>query len=214
MLWFESNDLHRHLRVTPSLSDRPGLRASLRAARRGLSAIQRDAIAVAIASHLDAGRCLTPNKRVGLYLALPDEIPTEPLLALAQDRGCKVYLPRIIDYRACTMRFIRPTDSWRRNRYGILEPTGQDSLPAHWLDLVFLPALGVDPRGARLGHGAGFYDRALNFRRHRQVWRGPKLIVVAADVQRIDHIPEQPYDVRCDAIVTESGITPTARNAA
>lgn len=214
MLWFESNDLHRHLRVTPSLSDRSGLRAALRAARRRLSPKQRDAIAQSIAQHVGASTCFTPGRRIGLYLATPEEIPTTPLLELAEERGCQVYLPRIVDYRARSMRFVHPSGLWRRNRYGIIEPLGHESLPARWLDCIFLPAIGVDPRGARLGHGAGYYDRALAFRRWRRTWRGPRLIAILADTQRVPHVPEQPYDIRCDAIVTESGLVATDRSAA
>ncbi len=214
MLWFESNDLHRHLRVTPLLSERATLRASLSAARRCLSPRERQTIARAIAGHVRAAGWFRPGKRIGLYLSLPDEIPTLPLLRLAAERGCQVYLPRIIDYRARSMRFVRPGSQWRRNRFGILEPLGHETLSARWLDCIFLPALGVDQRGARLGFGAGYYDRVLAFRQFRQGWRGPRLVALVASIQVATRIPDQPHDVRSDAIVTESGIVPTDRSAA
>ena len=46
-------------------------------------------------------------------------------------------------------------------------------------DVVFLPLVGFDSRGVRLGTGGGFYDRAFAFRRWRSVWHTPRLIGLA-----------------------------------
>ena len=45
------------------------------------------------------------------------------------------------------------------------EPEGDAWLGARFLDTIFCAGVGFDRRGARVGHGAGFYDRALAFRR-------------------------------------------------
>jgi 5-formyltetrahydrofolate cyclo-ligase len=63
-----------------------------------------------------------------------------------------------------------------------------------------------DRRGARLGHGAGFYDRALAFRRFRNHWRGPRLVGLAYAFQVVPHIPVTANDVFMDVIVTDGGI--------
>ncbi len=76
---------------------------------------------------------------------------------------------------------------------------------ARWLDLVFLPLVGFDARGMRLGMGGGYYDRAFAFRRVRRVWKKPLLIGFAYDLQRVPHLESAPHDVLLDAVVTEKG---------
>ncbi len=66
--------------------------------------------------------------------------------------------------------------------------------------------MGFDRRGARLGHGAGFYDRALAFRQARRHWRGPRLVGLAYSFQVVPFIPVTERDVFMDFIVTERGI--------
>jgi 5-formyltetrahydrofolate cyclo-ligase len=57
-----------------------------------------------------------------------------------------------------------------------------------------------------LGMGGGFYDRALEFRRGRLHWRGPRLVGLAFDCQRTDVAFADPWDVRLDSLATESGL--------
>ena len=134
------------------------------------------------------------------------ELGTAPLLELALDRGCEVYLPRITSIRARTMRFVRYTGVGTEHAWGMHEPEGHDTLSARFLDTIFVPAVALDARGARLGLGAGFYDRTLAFRRLRQHWRGPRLVALAYAFQIVDEVPETANDVRMDFIVTERGI--------
>ena len=61
------------------------------------------------------------------------------------------------------------------------------------------------PQGRRLGMGGGFYDRALGFRRQRRHWMGPRLVGFAFECQRADSVFAEPWDVRLDALATESG---------
>jgi 5-formyltetrahydrofolate cyclo-ligase len=94
----------------------------------------------------------------------------------------------------------------RQHDFGMLEPAGDEWIGARFLDTIFCAGVGFDRRGARLGHGAGFYDRALAFRRLRDHWRGPRLVGLAYAFQVVDHIPVTPNDVFMDLIVTDRGI--------
>jgi len=44
--------------------------------------------------------------------------------------------------------------------------------------------------------GGGFYDRALEFRRRRRHWPGPRLVGLAFDCQRTDATFAEPWDLR------------------
>ncbi len=56
--------------------------------------------------------------------------------------------------------------------------------------VVLVPALAVDRRGARLGRGAGFYDRALPL-----AAAGARLVAVVRDDELLDEVPSEPHDV-------------------
>ena len=83
---------------------------------------------------------------------------------------------------------------------------GHEHLSARFLDTIFVPAVALDRRGARLGHGIGFYDRTLAFRHLRHHWRGPRLVGLAYSFQVVPQVPVTATDVFMDTIVTERGI--------
>jgi 5-formyltetrahydrofolate cyclo-ligase len=185
---------------------RRALRAQLRASRAALPPTHSAHAARAIARHLGRSHWFAPGKRIALYVAMRHELDLAHLMRVALLRGCELYLPRIESERARTMRFVRIGAGLRRGRLGIAEPRGHAAVSARFLHVIVLPTLGVDRYGVRLGYGAGYYDRALSFRRGRHAWRGPRLVAAVFDVQRVDAIPRDRYDVPVDAIVSESGI--------
>jgi 5-formyltetrahydrofolate cyclo-ligase len=190
---------------SPALRD--VLRQRLRSRRRELGVAQRAAAAQIITRHIDATRWLRGARPIGLYVSVGLEVSTEALRSLARRRCCPVYLPRISDYRRRTMLFARDRDPLSlRNRHGIPEPAVAETVPARSLSVVFVPLLGFDGDGARLGSGAGYYDRVFAFRRHRHSWHRPLLVGLAYRVQRLDHIELGRHDVPLDAVVTEDGV--------
>jgi 5-formyltetrahydrofolate cyclo-ligase len=212
LLWFESNGSHRHRRVAlPDFralsSARRQLRAQLNARRRALSVRERAALSLSVARNAARAVPLRFGQRVALYAALPWELDAAPLTALAAARGCRLYLPRIERRSAGRgMRFIDMQGRSRRNRLGIEEPEGDAFLGARWLDVVFLPLIGFDRHGLRLGTGGGYYDRALAFRHGRRLWHGPLLVGLAYAFQELPAIERAPHDVPMDLVVTEKEI--------
>jgi 5-formyltetrahydrofolate cyclo-ligase len=82
--------------------------------------------------------------------------------------------------------------------WGIPEPAlspGPYELPA--LDLALVPCVGASPNGARLGHGAGYYDR---FFENCETY---KLCLCFADLLT-DEIPMLPHDTPMDGVITEN----------
>lgn len=183
------------------------MRAELRAQRRAVSPEQRLHAARLVARNVDRAFRLRAGKRVAIYAAMREELQTAPLIELALARGCRVFLPRIdratghIDFHET-----HADATQTMNHLGILEPEGTSSIAARWLDLVLLPLVGFDHRGARLGMGGGYYDRTFAFRNTHTTWRGPRLVGIAYAFQQLPAIALAPHDVRMDAVVTEKEV--------
>jgi 5-formyltetrahydrofolate cyclo-ligase len=186
---------------------RKAMRSALRLRRRGVPPAERNASARLIAHHVDGWLRLRPSWRIALYAALPEELDSTPLIELARARGCRLYLPRIDRHSlGRKMQFVAMNERQRSNRLGIAEPEGAQIIGARWLDVVFLPLVGFDSRGVRLGTGGGYYDRAFAFRRWRKVWHTPQLVGLAYSFQQLDVIIPAAHDVLLDAVVTEKGV--------
>ena len=186
---------------------RKPLRAALRARRRALSVQERSRAARLVARNIGRIHHLRRGSRVAVYASMPEELDTGALIALARRRGWTLYLPRI-DHRrrGRKMQFVEMGADHRLNRLGIREPRGARTIPARCLDVVFLPLVGFDSRGVRLGVGGGYYDRAFAFRRWRTAWHAPRLIGIAYSFQQVESITAAAHDVLLDAVVTERGI--------
>ncbi|MGA2565054.1 MAG: 5-formyltetrahydrofolate cyclo-ligase [Steroidobacteraceae bacterium] len=193
---------------------RDALRRLLRSRRAALGEAQRHAAAQSITRHIAATHWLHGMRRIGLYVSVGYEVRTEALRALARRRHCPVYLPRIADYRRRVMVFTREREPLRLlNRHGIPEPAAAHRVAARALSVVFVPLLGFDLRGTRLGAGAGYYDRLFAYRRHRHSWQRPLLIGLAYSCQRVERIERAGHDVPLDAVVTEAGVLRFTRPA-
>ncbi len=187
------------------------LRNSLKDARENLGDHERWFKAIQACTHLGNSTEFRRARRIGLYVSIGAECPTLPLIITAEAQDKQLYFPVLLPAWMGSLSFARADagSHWQNNRYGIPEPrptATEDIRPARHLDLLILPLVGFDKSGNRLGMGAGYYDRCLEFRRHRRHWRRPLLIGLAFDCQQADRIPAQPWDVPLDAVVTESGL--------
>ena len=66
---------------------------------------------------------------------------------------------------------------------------------------VLLPMNGWDPKGFRLGYGAGFFDRTL-----ASLAAKPVVIGVSYEQARLETIHPQDWDIPVDYLVTERGV--------
>src|SRR5258706_13668710 len=182
------------------VTERTLLRRELLAGRASLSPGFRQRAAQLIARRVAATSWLHAAAAIALYVSIGAELDTRPLRRLARRRGCRIFLPRISNYRRRQMRLCADTGGpLRANRYGICEPPPAISVSAATLDVIFVPVVGFDDQGNRLGMGAGYYDRYLAGRR-------PLLVGLAYERSHVTALPMLPHDVRLDAVVTESGI--------
>ncbi len=149
-------------------------------------------------------------KKVACYLAMPDEFPTDAIIAGLLRQGKEVYVPIIDRYQQRKMVFQRykPTVPMQRNRFGIVEPLlkPRHQLAKPRLDLVLMPLVGFDLCGVRLGMGGGYYDTNFAFRMDRWRLKKPLLVGLAFDVQHCEHLSRNHWDVPVDAVLTETGV--------
>jgi len=143
-------------------------------------------------------------RSVAAFVAHRGEPDLTSVLERLHARDVSIYLPVVRDHDM-HFRWWRPDVVMRPNRYGIPEPVNSDEREPDRLDLVLMPLVGFAPGGARLGMGAGFYDRAFAFRR-QDPEGAPRLIGVAYGVQRADALPVDDWDVPLDGVVTEDGL--------
>ena len=130
---------------------------------------------------------------VALYLATSDELNLDEFIAWLLARDVKVYAPR-----GETLALLDTLANVTISKFGVREPqeTGGEFPPHNVVLLV--PALAFDERGARLGFGGGWYDRALTHFPHSLK------IGVAFDFQIVSEVPREAHDVAMNCIVTPS----------
>jgi 5-formyltetrahydrofolate cyclo-ligase len=138
-------------------------------------------------------------KRIALYHPIGGEIDLSEIWRSALVHGQSCYFPTVNDDLTLSFLPATPCSAFVNNRFGISEPTlgKEPSLQPEQLDVMFIPLVAFDPRGTRLGRGAGYYDRTLSYGR-------PSLLVgVAYEFQRQPYIPSEPWDIPLDVMITE-----------
>jgi len=136
------------------------------------------------------------------YLDFRSEVMTLGMIELALNAGKRVIAPKVVS-SSHTMRLFEVNGLSRQlatGYMGIPEPIPElcEEVGPEIIDVVVLPGVGFDERGARLGYGGGYYDRLAENLRDDAV-----LVAVAFEVQLTDHIPTEPHDRLMHYIVTE-----------
>ncbi len=143
-------------------------------------------------------------KIISTYLGRDDEVQTIDIIKKSWAAGKEVIVP-VLDAAGASIYFSKLTDLTHlsKGHYGILEPrTEKISVsPLPSADVIIVPGVGWDSQGHRLGHGQGFYDRALENVSARSTTVG-----LAFEWQVLESIPVEFHDRAVDMIVTESRI--------
>lgn len=137
------------------------------------------------------------------YFSQDNELNCSPLIQILWALQKSVFLPAITASDSKKLEFAAygPNDSLRLNQYKILEPYQTETIPPEALDLVLMPLVGFDLQGNRLGMGGGYYDRT--FQHLRQSNKKPFLLGVGYELQKINQLPDDPWDVKMDGVLTE-----------
>ena len=134
------------------------------------------------------------------FAPIRNEVRTRSSMQAAWAAGKHVALPRVVEDEL-TLRQVDGHTVLIEGAFGVSEPPEDTpSVEASEVDFALVPALAVDPRGYRIGYGGGYYDRLI------PQLRNARTCVVAYDFQLISEVPELPFDVAVDLVVTDERV--------
>lgn len=170
--------------------------------RRYLSVSAQTEASKAIAKQIIELPSYRESKKIGLYMAINNEVNLNAIFLDAANKNKLCFFPKVIDND--NMLFLPCTNlqNVTTNKWGIAEPNSQkiQAIAAHNLDILIMPLVAFDDKGHRIGMGKGYYDKGLADNR-------PKLLIGCAyEFQKVADIPAQPWDIHLDIIVTEQAI--------
>ena len=193
-------------------------------ARRSVSVVlarltpeRRRSAGLAVAQRLARLQIVRRARTLMVFLSLPTEIDTWPIIRWAWTEGKRVAVPRVepplaecgkdLAGHEIVPVVLEPADvagpaehpAVRPGALGILEVPDAPAIPAAEIDLVLAPCRAIDRAGNRLGKGGGFYDRFLA----RPDLRAG-VIAVAFQEQVLDEVPVTETDCRVARIVTDA----------
>ncbi len=144
------------------------------------------------------------NYHLFLNIEQQKEVDTQFLLQILQGRDKNVIVSRS-NFEDFTLNHFLLTDqtSLKINKYGIPEPSGEGDIQIleSQIDVVFVPLLGADLLGNRVGYGKGFYDRFLDKCRPETIKIGLNFFELLPDLIEADE-----NDQRLDFLITPENI--------
>lgn len=189
-----------------TLMNRAEIRQIIRQKRNALSPQLQTNAATLISDKII--QLVKPNDVVALYLANDGEISPNLTISQLQKNKVTTLLPVMHSFNKGYLNFqtYSKNTSMVKNSFAILEPqlNAQQTYNLSKINYIFMPLVAFDISGNRLGMGGGFYDRTLS--KIDTLETKPKLIGLAHDCQQVDELPNQPWDIPLDFIITPSKI--------
>ncbi len=182
----------------PDLSAKDQLRLELKTARAKIT--NRDEHARALNERAIDWLQQLNFSSVFSYLSTKEEAPTYVLLNhLLKNTDSRLSCPKVLDKTTMIAVELSSLEELETGVLGIPTAAGNSPL-AYPIDVAIVPGLGFTHTGARLGYGAGYYDRW--FEAH------PDTIKVAFcfEQQVLPFVPTEAHDVSMDFVLTNESI--------
>lgn len=187
--------LLNHTALEPA-EEKKSIRTKIKHLKSQISEPQKLVESVKVFDKIESQPEFITAKTILVYWSMPDELPTHNFI-IKWSKEKKIYLPVV---KGDNM-YIKPFSSTKnlvKGNYGIWEPDSQKEFEEE-IDLVIVPGVAFDRNKTRLGRGKGYYDRY--FTNGNVIKWG-----VCFDVQLVDHIPAEDFDVRMDKVFSHSFI--------
>lgn len=180
--------------------DKASLRQTFLERRRSVPVQEVPTWSAQLVDRLWAMATVADAERIMAYLAMPKEANLDAFIIKALEQGKHVYVPVCVTKTEMVGVRITDLEMVTRGTLGIRIPKKpHDIVEPTQLDCILVPGLAFDRRGARMGMGAGYYDRYL------QQIAVEKRIGIAWDNQLSEKVlPMAPHDEWMHKIVTPS----------
>ncbi|MHA7967505.1 5-formyltetrahydrofolate cyclo-ligase [Paenibacillus sp. CAU 1782] len=194
------------------------LRKELAGRRNGLTEEQRRERSAEASLHAFSLVADSGASSVMLYVPFRSELSLKPLAEPCWERGIKVIAPRCnpVD-RSMTLFELENWGQLAPGAYGIEEPNPDlaQRLDGPILpDIIFVPGLGFDLAGGRIGYGGGYYDTfAASLGLGQHAGNAPLWIGAGFDEQVMEAVPMESHDLTLNGLVTPSGLRRFLRTA-
>lgn len=135
---------------------------------------------------------------VFIYLSTKSEPETDRIIDHALQSNKTVYVPKCTAGNHMLAVKIDSNSEYLQNRYAIREPVYcSKTVDPELLDLIVVPCVAANTKGARLGHGGGYYDRFLS-------QTNTVKLCLCFDELLCNEIPVYPHDIQMDYLITEN----------
>ena len=137
---------------------------------------------------------------IGSFMSIRSEISTKQLNTTILEMKKKLAFPTIEkNLETLTFKTTNSHKSFKMGKFNIPEPTNNNNeiIP----QLFFVPCLGFDLEGFRIGYGGGFYDKT--FAKLKQLNLVFYTVGFAYDDQKQNKLPVEKFDYKLDFVLTE-----------
>ena len=137
---------------------------------------------------------------IGSFMSIRSEISTNKLNKAILDMKKKLAFPTI-EKNSETLIFktTNSLKSFKLGKFNIPEP--KDNNKEITPQLFFVPCLGFDLKGYRIGYGGGFYDKT--FEKLKKLNLSFNTVGFAYDDQKQNELPIEKNDYKLDFVLTE-----------
>jgi len=144
------------------------------------------------------------SKNILLYFPYKKEVALDFLIQELKKYSPNIYMPRIISDIKMKFNLFEDNNAFTKNKYGIIELDNQNFLDPMAFDLMFIPFVGVDANGYRLGYGGGYFDRALqNLKKEKNT---VLIVGLGYGYQILKESFGENHDIQYDIVITEKDI--------
>jgi 5-formyltetrahydrofolate cyclo-ligase len=186
------------------------LRKRLLTERQQLSPTEQHQKAQQLLQHFLTLPLFKSSHHIAGYWPTKGEMSSLPILEKAMHTDKQWYLPILDPSQERQLWFgeYLPEDLLTINRFGLLEPTlnPKKLLSPIDFDLVLFPLVAFDRFCQRLGMGKGYYDYTFSFLKNLSdpKIKRPFLLGLAYDLQEIEAVPTDAWDIALNGVLTES----------
>lgn len=184
--------------------DKKSLRIEILQKRAKISKIDNIKFSNMIANSIYGMTEYQNAKTIMCFISFANEIDTKELIETAIKHGKTVVIPITIpETKELKISQILDFSELEKGFYNILTPKEEfiRYIDPSTIDLILVPGVVFAKNGYRIGYGGGYYDRFLS-----KIDNSIPKIAIGFDLQVVDRVPTESFDIPVDLIITEKRI--------